>query len=158
MEQMRMSDRMRDRWVSHHIRQRLVGVLGIFEDMIYVLLAFSLFAGALYIIVDTVVHLDLTSLSSFINSVLDRFLIVLMLAELLHTLLLFLKTHQFRHQPFLIVGIIAAIRRILVITAKAAVNRPEVHVSSYLLDLGVTTFVALALTLALRWSPKQDEF
>lgn len=153
-----MSDQIRERWVSHHIRQRLVGSLGIFEDVIYVLLALVLFGSAIYIIVDTLVHLDLRSLSTFINSVLDRFLIVLMLAELLHTLLIFLKTHHFRHQPFLVVGIIAAIRRILVVTAQAAVTGPEAHMPGYLLDLGVTTLVALALTLALRVSPKEDDF
>lgn len=158
MAPMPMGDKMRERWEEHPVRQRLVGLLGIAEDIVYVLLALILFGSAVYIVVVTLVHLDLRSVPRVIDQVLDRFLVVLMLAELLHTLLLFLKTHRFRHQPFLVVGIIAAIRRILVITAQAAVVQPEHHISSYLLDLGVTTLVVLTLTLALRLSPTRDEF
>lgn len=158
MAPMPRGDNMRERWEAHPTRQRLIGLLGIAEDIVYVLLAMILFGSAVYIVVATLVHLDLRSVPKVINQVLDRFLVVLMLAELLHTLLLFLKTHRFRHQPFLVVGIIAAIRRILVITAQAAVSQPEQHISPYLFDLGVTTLVALALTLALRLSPARDDF
>lgn len=153
-----MAERMRERWMSHHLRQRLVGVLGILEDIIYVLLAILLFGSALYIVSATLIHADFRSVRSLINSILDRFLVVLMLAELVHTLLLFLKTHRFRYQPFLVVGIIAAIRRILVVTAQAVIAPTRVQLMDYLLDLGVTTLVALALTLALRWGPSTDDF
>lgn len=158
MKPVPMAERMREQWMSHHVRQRLVGVLGILEDIIYVLLAMLLFASALYIVGATLVHADFRSVPNLINSILDRFLVILMLAELVHTLLLFLKTHRFRYQPFLVVGIIAAIRRILVVTAQAVIAPTRIQLRDYLLDLGVTTLVALALTMALRWGPSTDDF
>lgn len=153
-----MYDRMRKRWMEHEVRQRIVGFLVIFEDSIYVLLSLIFFVTALYIMGATIWTFDFRSMNNLIDNTLDRFLVVLMLAELLHTLLLFVKTHNFRHQPFLIVGIIAAIRRILVITAKETTNVAHPHMSGYILDLSVTTAVVVALTVALRISPTGDEF
>ena len=50
---------------------------------------------------------------------LDRLLLVLMLVELLYTVRASLETLSLVPEPFLIVGLIAAVRRILVITAEA---------------------------------------
>ena len=158
MEPDSMHDRMRSAWMQHKIRQRLVGFLVICEDLIYVLLSVFFFVAALYIMVDAIISAKWNSVQSLIGTTLDRFLLILMLAELLHTLLLFLRTHQFRHQPFLVVGIIAAIRRILVITAEEVANRAPSHISGYLEDLAVTTGVVFILTVALRLSPKGDGF
>src|SRR5262245_31754820 len=47
---------------------------------------------------------------------LDRLLLVLMFVELLHTVRISISSHQLSMEPFLVVGIIASIRRILVIT------------------------------------------
>lgn len=145
-------------WVEHRLRQRLVGTLTVLEDVIYILLSILFFFVALYIMVDAMIAADWHSLESLIGATLDRFLLVLMLAELMHTLLIFLRTHRFRHQPFLIVGIIAAIRRILVITAQEAAQYRPIHMAPYLWDLGLTTMVVLALTVALRLSPEERGF
>jgi len=150
-------DMLQSIWIRTKFRQALVGVLGILEDVIYVLLSLFFFVAALYVMIDTIIHADWHSVSSLVATTLDHFLLVLMLAELLHTLLLFVRTHQFRHQPFLVVGIIAAIRRILVITAQAATGH-EILASGYLWDLGITTLVVLVLSVALKISPKEDGF
>ncbi len=151
-------ERMHRIWVQHAVRGRVVGALTVLEDIIYIVLASLFFVVAVYIMTDAVVTADWHSISSLIGTTLDRFLLVLMLAELLHTLLIFLRTHKFRHQPFLVVGIIAAIRRILVITAQEAANHPVAHLMPYLWDLGLTTLVVVALTVALRISPKERGF
>src|SRR6202008_943330 len=52
--------------------------------------------------------------------VLDQLLIVLMLVEILHTVRISIRSHVLVTEPFLIVGLIASIRRILVITLEAA--------------------------------------
>jgi Phosphate-starvation-inducible E family len=52
--------------------------------------------------------------------VLNELLIVLMLVEILHTVRISIRTHMFVAEPFLIVGLIATIRRMLVITLEAA--------------------------------------
>jgi hypothetical protein len=52
--------------------------------------------------------------------VLDQLLIVLMLVEILHTVRISIRSHFLVTEPFLVVGLIASIRRILVITLEAA--------------------------------------
>ncbi|HEX8878838.1 MAG TPA: phosphate-starvation-inducible PsiE family protein, partial [Candidatus Acidoferrum sp.] len=52
--------------------------------------------------------------------VLDQLLIVLMLVEILHTVRISIRSHVLVVEPFLIVAMIASIRRILVVTLEAA--------------------------------------
>lgn len=52
--------------------------------------------------------------------VLDQLLVVLMLVEILHTVRISIRSHYLVTEPFLVVGLIASIRRILVITLEAA--------------------------------------
>lgn len=52
--------------------------------------------------------------------VLDHLLIVLMLVEVLHTVRISICSHVLVTEPFLVVGLIASIRRILVITLEAS--------------------------------------
>jgi hypothetical protein len=51
---------------------------------------------------------------------LDQLLLVLMLIEILHTVRISIRTQTLTMVPFLIVGLIASIRRVLVITVHAA--------------------------------------
>jgi uncharacterized membrane protein (DUF373 family) len=52
--------------------------------------------------------------------VLDQLLLVLMMVELLHTVRISVRSQTLIMEPFLIVGLIASIRRVLVITMQAA--------------------------------------
>jgi uncharacterized membrane protein (DUF373 family) len=52
--------------------------------------------------------------------VLDQLLAVLMLVEILHTVRISIHSHYLVTEPFLVVGLIASIRRILVITLEAS--------------------------------------
>jgi Phosphate-starvation-inducible E family len=51
--------------------------------------------------------------------ILDQLLLVLMVAEILHTVRTSIRSHTLVTEPFLIVGLIASIRRMLVITLEA---------------------------------------
>ena len=53
-------------------------------------------------------------------SALDQLLVVLMLVEILHTVRISIRTHTLAMVPFLVVGLIACIRRVLVVTVQAA--------------------------------------
>lgn len=52
--------------------------------------------------------------------VLNDMLVVLMLVEILHTVRISIHSHVLVTEPFLIVGLIASVRRILVITLEAS--------------------------------------
>ncbi len=51
---------------------------------------------------------------------LDRVLLALMLAEIIYTVGRITRTRKLESEPFLIIGIIAAIRRMLLVTAESA--------------------------------------
>lgn len=50
--------------------------------------------------------------------VLDRVLLALIVGELLYTLRFVVRTHEIAVEPFLYIGIIAVVRRILIVTAQ----------------------------------------
>jgi len=57
--------------------------------------------------------------------VLNELLVVLMLVEILHTVRISIRSHLLVVEPFLIVGLIASIRRILVISLEMATFTKE---------------------------------
>lgn len=62
--------------------------------------------------------------------VLDQLLFVLVLVEILHTVRISIRAQEILIEPFLIVGLIASVRRVLVITMQAAKLTEEGHVGS----------------------------
>jgi uncharacterized membrane protein (DUF373 family) len=51
-------------------------------------------------------------------TVLDRVLLALIVGELLYTLRFVVRTHEIAVEPFLYIGLIAVVRRILIVTAQ----------------------------------------
>ena len=77
--------------------------------------------------------------------VIDGLLLVLMLAEILHTVRISIRSHVIVPEPFLIVGLIATIRRMLIIALEAAhLSYPETWQQD-----GKTLFRAFVIELAL---------
>jgi uncharacterized membrane protein (DUF373 family) len=58
--------------------------------------------------------------TSAVFGVIDRLLFVFMLIEILHTIRASIQSHTLNCEPFLIVGLIATVRRVLVITLQSA--------------------------------------
>jgi len=77
--------------------------------------------------------------------ILDSVLLVMMTMEIVYTVTLSIKSHKLVAEPFLVVGAIAAIRRMLVITAESTKieNQPALFQST-LIELGL-----LAVTIVL---------
>jgi small-conductance mechanosensitive channel len=76
---------------------------------------------------------------------LDQLLVVLMLVEILHTVRVSIRSHILVTEPFLVVGLIASIRRILVITLEASTLTKEGSWSNQ----GASIFRASMLELSL---------
>lgn len=100
--------------------------------------------------------------------VLDQLLVVLMLVEILHTVRISIRSHTLVTEPFLVVGLIASIRRMLVITLEAAALTKEgkwtpegatiFRASMIELGLlGVLIFVLVYSITLLRRSPEKSE-
>ncbi len=84
-------------------------------------------------------------------ALLDTLLLVLMLAEILYTLIVTLVQHVLVLRPFLIIALIAAVRRILVITAQQAslVSATEEHFRRAMVELGLLAGMILVLVISL---------
>lgn len=87
----------------------LLGTLLAMAAILGVVGAFSLVAGAIR---------NWTGVEA-IFELIDRLLLVLMLLEILHTLRISIRSHALVVEPFLVVGLIASIRRILVLGMQA---------------------------------------
>ncbi len=94
------------------------------EHGLYVALAVLLCATTLLALAGSAVTLwsglgDWTGTNS-IFVVIDRLLVVLMLVEILHTVHVSMRSGALTCEPFLVVGLIASIRRVLVITLESS--------------------------------------
>ena len=125
------------------------------EDVLYVALGVLLAAGALVLLADAtltfVANLLAGTLPARMISLLDRVLLVLMFAEILYTVQVSFREHALVPEPFLVVGLIAAIRRVLVITAEFADVKdtaPEVF-KTPMVELALLTVLSLVLVVSL---------
>jgi uncharacterized membrane protein (DUF373 family) len=132
----------------------LLGALVGFEVLLYAAVSLLLAAAAVLVLVGTVHELahGISSGRGSINiavTVLDRVLLTLIIAELVYTLRFVLRTHEIAVEPFLFIGLIAVVRRILIVTAQF--ERPPGGgraLTNLLLELGLLGFLAFALSLA----------
>jgi uncharacterized membrane protein (DUF373 family) len=126
------------------------------EDVVYIGIGVLLTFSALVLLVNGALGLwqatmEGAPLRGVIN-LLDRTLLVLMLVELLYTVQVSFREHALLPEPFLIVGLIAATRRILVVTAEFSVTgkdgSPE-HFRDGMLEIALLTLMTVALVASL---------
>lgn len=136
-------------------RSLLKGLVG-FEAFLYGAVALLLAAAAVLVLVGTVhelAHAISTSAGAVDTgvAVLDRILLLLIIAELAYTLRFVLRTHKIAVEPFLFIGLIAVVRRILIVTAQfERLPSGGRILTNFLLELGLLGFLALALAIAVR--------
>ncbi len=125
------------------------------EDVLYVALGVLLAAGALVLLADAtltfVANLIAGTLPGRMVSLLDRVLLVLMFAEILYTVQVSFREHALVPEPFLVVGLIAAIRRVLVITAEFSdvKDAGSAQFRATMVELGLLTALSLVLVVSL---------
>ncbi|MCS7285656.1 MAG: phosphate-starvation-inducible PsiE family protein [Anaerolineae bacterium] len=118
------------------------------ENLIYIAVGLLLAATAVAVILSAVQHfikaLEEGALFKEVLHILDSLLVVLMLVEILHTVGISVRQHELSCEPFLIIGLIAAIRRILIITAEQSRLILEGNFEMFraiLLELAVLSFM-----------------
>lgn len=112
-----MNEKPPNRWLSD-------GMFGHVEHIVYVVIGALLAVTAALALAETTVvlwhgMLDWSG-SQAVFEIVDRLLFVLMLIEILHTVRASIRTGTLTAEPFLIVGLIASIRRVLVITLESS--------------------------------------
>lgn len=127
-----------------------------FEDVVYIGLGLMLAYSAAALLVSAGVALGRSALQGApvpaIIDLLDRALLVLMIVELLYTVKVSFREHSLVPEPFLVVGLIAATRRILVVTAEFAhlSDQPESAFRKAMIEIAVLTGMVLVLVVSLR--------
>jgi len=113
---------LRDEGVTQPVRARVVRALSLVEDFIYSGLGVLLAVYAIALLVRAFfafTHLAAGRAStSQIVDLLDQVLMILLVVELLYTVQVSFREHGLVTEPFLVIGLISVIRRILVLTAQ----------------------------------------
>lgn len=125
------------------------------EESLYLMVGLALLTAAVLVVVGTVSGLvsSIRAQQGAVNIgivLLDRILLMLIVAELIHTLRFVVLRGKIVVEPFLFVGLIAVVRRVLIITAELEKQTPGGHaLTNQLLQLGLLGFLALALAVAI---------
>jgi hypothetical protein len=139
-------------WTSHAAK-----LLGASESALLVVIGVALVLVALLLLYSSMhdlneaVHQGTAGIESKAIQILNTVLLVMMTMEIVYTVAISLESHTLKAEPFLIIGVIAGIRRMLVITAtstEAEASRPE-QFHNMLLELGLLAATVVALSAAI---------
>jgi uncharacterized membrane protein (DUF373 family) len=121
------------------------------EDIVYVGLGLLLAITAGALLFASVKNLGAVlvhgSLAGQAVAVLDQILLILLVVELLYTVQVSFREHSLLAEPFLVVALIAVIRRVLILTAEVP-KLPEAGEASFrhaMLELGLLTVMIVVL-------------
>ena len=125
------------------------------EDVVYVSLGLLLSGAALVLLVSLGINfwrgLAGGTLAGGVVVVLDQILLILMIVELLYTVQLSFREHVLIPEPFVLVALIASVRRILVLAPELpkVAEKGDVQFQNAMIELSVLTVMTLSLVFCL---------
>jgi uncharacterized membrane protein (DUF373 family) len=123
------------------------------EDVVYISLGLLLTASAFTLLVTGVVEFgrNVWAGKPHIIELLDRILLILLIVELLYTVQVSFREHTLVPEPFLLVGLISVIRRVLILTAEFGEMREKTELGAqyFIIELAVLTVLIVALVVSL---------
>jgi uncharacterized membrane protein (DUF373 family) len=140
---------------THPIRRGVVRGLSLVEDVVYAGLGLLLSLAAIALLFAAFKaafsSLWTQNLSGEIVGFLDPILLVLLVIELLYTVQVSFREHGLIAEPFIVVALIAAIRRVLVVTAELPKlpQSAEPVFRHAMLELALLTAMILVLVASL---------
>jgi len=148
--------------LNSHMQRWIAASFSLIEDIIYVGLGLLLAGVAMALLITEITYfiqyIYAEVLSENIVMLLDRVLLIIIFVEVLYTVQVSFRQHVLQPGPFLVVGLIAATRRILVLTAElpkmAKENEALLH--NAIIELAMLTVLILALVMSLRLIRPED--
>jgi len=123
------------------------------EDVVYIGLGLLLAGSAITLLVIGLIDFGQSVVVGNARSIqlLERILLILLVVELLYTVQVSFRKHALVPEPFLLVGLISAIRRVLVLTAEYGELREKAERDAqyFFIELAVLTVLILALAISL---------
>jgi uncharacterized membrane protein (DUF373 family) len=134
-------------------RQRVADrVLGVVEDAVYWGIAVVLIIGSCALLIsqfNTMLRLRAAPASTVMLEILDGLLLIFIFVELLYAVRSCLRSHEIVAEPFLIVGILAGIKEIVVLSVEAATLLEKGPAfARAVVEIGVLGAVVLVLAVA----------
>jgi cell division protein FtsL len=139
------------KWTAHAAK-----MLGTSESVVLVLIGVALVLVAVLLLYSSMhdlndaVHQGVGEIEHKGIEILNTVLLVMMTMEIVYTVAISLRSHTLNAEPFLIIGVIAGIRRMLVITATSTEREGQAEVfHNMLVELGLLAATVVALTVAI---------
>lgn len=140
-------------------KPRLVTLLNYAERAIYygAALALLVTVGMLFVaVVASLLAVFETGPLETALTILDRVLLIFIFVELLNTIEIFVRENEIVAGPFLLVGLIAVVRRILLLTAEAEQTIGTQEFQNLIIELGVLTALVISLAAALYFTNRME--
>ena len=136
---------------THGLAARAIDLI---EDGIYIVVAILLVVAGIFALWGAVTKLVSDVQHSFqaltvVTDLLDNGLILFIIAELLHTVRVTIQERTLVVEPFLIVALIAGVRRLLLVTAQLATNGAVFSWGQQGVEMTVLLALILGITVAL---------
>ena len=136
------------------LSQRVGALVDSFETVIYAIAFLLLVAAAILVVIgggEAVVQAATHKVNTLQGGVLvlDRVLMVLIVAEIAATLRAVLLYHEIAAEPFLFIGLIACVRRILIVTAATEQVHSDKELNRLLLELGALGLLVIGIAAAI---------
>jgi uncharacterized membrane protein (DUF373 family) len=135
------------------VARLVVRVIQSAEDLVLAVLSLVLLALAVAVLArtlhDVVVSRPTEQFAETVTRALNGVLFVLIVMEVLRTVVARFQGQGFRLQPFLVIGIISAVRHILTVGAQLSLVGAQVDLVRSMVELGVNVGVVLVLSVAL---------
>ena len=145
------------------VRERIAQAFTQVEDVLYVGIGVLLAAGAVGLLLNAAVtfarSVGAGAIGGSIVGMLDQLLLILMMIEILYTVQLSFREHVLVPEPFVLVAMIAAVRRILVLTAEFGklMEQGEAVFRYPMIELGLLTVMTGILVACLVGLRKRDK-
>ena len=134
-------------------KRAFTGILDIFERIAYLAIALALSVPIVMLVFSaamSMLEVSEAGVPETALAVLDRVLLAFIFVELIDTIRVTVRERGlFIAEPFLLVGLIAVVRRILLLTAGLEQAASTEEFQNMLIELGVMTGLVIVLTIAL---------
>jgi len=136
-------------------RDRVASAFTLVEDLVYVGLGLLLAGAALVLLASLALSFSrgllAGTLPGGVIALLDQILLILMIVELLYTVQLSFREHVLVPEPFVLVALIASVRRILVLAPELpkVVEQNDAQFRNSMIELAVLTAMTLSMVACL---------
>jgi uncharacterized membrane protein (DUF373 family) len=121
------------------------------EDLLQYFVAGVLIVVALTVLVHAIVEAFVSgrSFADTIPHVVDSVLFVIIVLEIFSTVIAYFRDEGLQLRPFLVIGIISAVRHILIVGAKSSLGGTVTRFNETQIELGVNAGIVLLLVIGL---------